>query len=256
MSSQQLLNAINLSEFEKVIILSPHLDDAVYSCGGLLWQLKDSCNVHVITTNSGDPSMPLRQGHIAPAIRRKEDILVMQKIGCQFLHVGFLDAIFRRIDGSLDYIYDNIIGLDKPAAEDQLYQEALATFLKKITHQMGKSLIFSPMAIGGHVDHLITALVSLGLEDGQTTVLFYEDWPYVANNLQQIPKTPLSKYGLELSASYHCTIDPEAKQSLVRMYESQLSTLFESDAVLLKNIYFRKVEDKPVEQFWKLTKKR
>src|SRR4051812_28342816 len=87
-----------------IAVLSPHLDDAVLSVGGLLWLLKDHFEVEVITVFTADPPeemSPLattlagRSGLRIYADRRVEDERALATLGVGHRHLGFDDAIHR-----------------------------------------------------------------------------------------------------------------------------------------------------------------
>ena len=87
-----------------IAVVSPHLDDAVLSVGGLLWLLKDRFQVEVITVFSADPPeamSPLattlagQPGSTISAVRRAEDEHALATLGVGHRHLGFEDAIHR-----------------------------------------------------------------------------------------------------------------------------------------------------------------
>ena len=92
-----------------VVVMSPHLDDAVLSCGALLAHLaaRHLITVATVFTAAAPPpwSLPARRqlralgGVDAEAFfaqRRAEDRDVLAGIGVAAVHLGFRDALFRR----------------------------------------------------------------------------------------------------------------------------------------------------------------
>jgi len=90
------------------IFLSPHLDDAVFSCGGAIAALtKAGERVVVVTVTAASPDLrrlpeSARSLHSlwgiagdAVAARRKEDFAAAALLGFEPVHLDFLDAIYR-----------------------------------------------------------------------------------------------------------------------------------------------------------------
>src|SRR3984885_15905401 len=96
-----------------VIFVSPHLDDAVLSCGALLTQLARTNSVTVLTVFSSArppakwaPSArnELRNHGATDAMsyfeaRRAEDMAALQEVGASWIHLGFTHAPFLRGGG-------------------------------------------------------------------------------------------------------------------------------------------------------------
>jgi LmbE family N-acetylglucosaminyl deacetylase len=96
----------------RCVFLSPHLDDAVLSCGALMRTLAPRSEIHVVTVFTESTDGPhtraarsfLRQcGHGSTtdatalfAARRKEDRAVLDGMGVGHEHLGVPDALFRR----------------------------------------------------------------------------------------------------------------------------------------------------------------
>jgi len=80
-----------------IIFLSPHLGDAVLSCGGMIYQLAQAGQaVQVITILAGDPSpaplSPFAQSlrdrwQADPAARRGEDVKALTLLGAEAIQV-------------------------------------------------------------------------------------------------------------------------------------------------------------------------
>ena len=90
-------------------VLSPHLDDAVLSCGALMNHARTETSVTVVTfftegaappytysvdvisTNAGD-----RTANSLFLARRAEDQAVLEGAGISYVHVGLKEILFRR----------------------------------------------------------------------------------------------------------------------------------------------------------------
>lgn len=99
------------------VFLSPHLNDAVFSCGGYiskLIEIGDSVKVITIfagipdiiekssSLTSNDTSELDRDGEIVNK-RRKEDRLALASLGVDAIHLDFLDCIYRKDGKSQAY---------------------------------------------------------------------------------------------------------------------------------------------------------
>jgi LmbE family N-acetylglucosaminyl deacetylase len=170
----------------KTIYLSPHLDDAVFSCGAWIWeQTQQGKDVEIWTICAGDPpagplsdlSKSLHESwqlaENAVQIRREEDCQACQIIGAVAKHLPFLDCIYRSSrDG--DYFYqtaeDIFGGLD--SRERDLINEVSTLLADLLPPQVE---IIVPLGIGNHVDHELTrkAASRLGRK-----MYYYADYPY------------------------------------------------------------------------------
>lgn len=265
MNGRALLDQIDLDAFERVVILSPHLDDAALSCGGLLHVLRGMQTL-VVTLCSGNPpprysadgrkTLPARRGHVSPRLRRAEDIAAMRAIDAAYVHLSFPDAIYRRnhLTGKLIYL-----GARErwaaPHADDQDYIDELYRLLRRICLELGPILLLSPMGIGDHVDHQIVARVAMRLAEAGASLLFYEDFPYVAapdsgRGDGDHPRAALARLGLAPDACFVVPVDVEAKMSLLRHYVSQVPVLFGDDARMREAILRSRHAGSPCEMYW------
>ena len=97
---------MNTIQTPQCVFLSPHLDDVVLSCGGLIYQLAQAGWVaQMITIFAGDPP-PGRLTPFAhslhdrwaaePAARRDEDVYALRMLGAEAIHWPYPDAVYRR----------------------------------------------------------------------------------------------------------------------------------------------------------------
>lgn len=260
-----LWDSIKWDGFERVIFLSPHMDDAIFSCGALLMSLRAKVPRLVITITCSQPipngptqSAKNRKGFVSPKIRRKEDMKVLKSIHCNFVHLGFQDAIYRRSPSSGCLIYRKAISHRRqPHVEDSGHIESLVQVLKYLCHNMGKVLLISPLGIGNHIDHIITAQVALRLENKQTRLLFYEDFPYVRTTelvpgIIYNPAFAIRDLGFEPKEYFYHPVDVGAKVELMMKYESQIIPIFGSKAIMREKLSNHTFKDNPCEFYWRL----
>lgn len=211
-----------------ILVLSPHLDDAVLSCGGLLIQHEDAL---VATAFSADPPTP-RTGPLAnlasPEVRREEDHRAMTLVGAEFRLLGRPDAIDRVGEGNKPLYpeFASIFGVvhpeDAPLCTDITNEIALLA---------GDRLILCPMAVGAHVDHQLCAHAGRKLLAAGHDVLFYEDAPYVYPDTGGAVQgdsvmRAAARMRARVRGIHDVPIDDIAKSKAVACYASQVSDLF------------------------------
>ncbi len=172
------------------LYLSPHLDDVVLSCGGLIRkQALAGERALVVTLFAGIPSyerlspfarfLHLLWGRHPDPVghRRQEDRAALSRLGADPLHLDFLEAIYR---GPQKFLYRSnraLFGTIHPQDEG-LYLE-LASAIEEVAKRQGKPLLYAPLAVGHHVDHQIARRAADSLRQRGCLVTYYEDFPYV-----------------------------------------------------------------------------
>jgi LmbE family N-acetylglucosaminyl deacetylase len=182
-----------------VVAVSPHLDDAVLSCGALLEHLAPRCPVTVVTvfTAASPRPWPLPASRQMRAIgepdaerfyrdRQQEDSVVLAAMGVGRVHLGLRDALFRRVGpgpGRLPgrprrpayptFRFDAARG--RIAAADSRLTDDIAVLIGDAVRNADARLLLAPLGVGRHVDHLITRAASPGLAP---RTLYYSDFPY------------------------------------------------------------------------------
>jgi LmbE family N-acetylglucosaminyl deacetylase len=171
----------------KTICLSPHLDDAVFSCGGWIWeQVHQGQDVEIWTVFAGDPpAEPLsdlaktlhekwKLGRDVVQLRREEDIRACQFLGVEPRHLPYPDCIYRKTPSGEAYyrsIADLSGGID--SREVSLIDQVSAQLAAELPAEVE---ILVPLGIGNHVDHEITRKAASRLE---RPLMYYADVPYV-----------------------------------------------------------------------------
>jgi LmbE family N-acetylglucosaminyl deacetylase len=169
-----------------LLVISPHLDDAVLSCGGrLAATTAGGGTARVVTVFAGDePAAPvhplaarlreiwqLPEGAVVAA-RRAEDEAACALVGAGTEHWEFAEALYRSsADGAA--LYPTIPALyGEPAPDDDDLRRELAA---RIAALPPARRILAPLAVGGHVDH---RLVRGAAEAAGRDPAFYEEFPY------------------------------------------------------------------------------
>jgi LmbE family N-acetylglucosaminyl deacetylase len=209
------------------LALSPHLDDAAFSCGGLLASLAQAgWRVVMATLFTGSVADPkgfalacqLDKG-LAPeidymALRRDEDVRAAAALGiAPPVHLPFREAPHRGY-GSAPELFSNTRADDGIAAE-------LAPALAGLIGAESPDLVLAPQAIGGHVDH-VQAVRALRSLDVAAPILWWRDFPYTVR--EAAPKEPLASLFATL-AEAKIRLDPDAqarKRAACAAYASQI----------------------------------
>lgn len=217
------------------IFLSPHLDDAVLSCGGLIFELVQSGQeVQIWTVCAGDPPpdqlSPLAQelharwqtGADAPAVRRGEDIIASRLLGALPVHFPIPECIYRLSpdDGQPLIKTNEELFQPLPESEKPLVTQAARMISARLNAQ---DRLVSPLAIGGHIDH---HLVRNAAESLQRGLYYYGDYPYLA--------LAGNRFGGQIDPhwlTFDRPVSPramEAWQRAVAAYRTQISTFWAS----------------------------
>lgn len=234
-----------MKSFYDAIYLSPHLDDAILSCGGQIYQLTQAGgSALIVSIMTGDaPSEVLspfaqslhdrwRLAANASAIRRAEDQAAAKVVGADCLHLGFLDCIYRKHPASEVALYDSEEALfgELHPAEDALAQSLAKTFGRLPDSDQ----VLAPLTVGNHVDHQLVRL-SAELWRRSSTLDYYEEFPYVLSP-NALPNE------VDHNGSWGTSVVKLSSQALaariqaIACYHSQLSTFFEDQKALERSV--------------------
>lgn len=216
------------------IYISPHFDDTVLSCGGLIWeQAQQGIPVEIWTICAGDAepgelSMLAKLCHFqwgfesaqqVVAARTQENQQAAERVGAECVNFSIPDCIYRRDPGG-ELLYTEDVFVEPVSAEAGLPSEIAAALGSEL--QPGDVLV-SPLAIGDHVDHV---LARRAVELLTRPCWYYADIPYYlkeprklaahAKGLAEFNLFPVSASGLE------------AWQNGVAAYASQMVMLYET----------------------------
>jgi len=216
----------------RTIYISPHLDDAILSAGGLIYELaRAGSDVEIWTMMCGFPPdaelSPFAQvlhyqwGIPAAAdvvrARRKEDLNATKIVGAKSVHFDFLDCIYRRGKNG-NWLYSDVF---VPLHEDEVDLPAQIADSIAARLQPDDKLVCQ-LAIGAHVDH---ALTRRAVELLQRPVFYTADIPYLFNAPKELaPKT----IGMKVSTRRIRKSASKIWRYAISQYTSQISSLFDS----------------------------
>jgi LmbE family N-acetylglucosaminyl deacetylase len=171
------------------IYLSPHLDDAVLSAGGLIYeQTKSGLPVEIWTFMCGSPPDPpegvfssfaqlqhtqwgFSSAQDGIRIRREEDQRAGSRVGASVIHFDFLDCIYRR-GANGDWLYYDIF--TPPRREDAELPSQIAEAVS--SRLIPDDVLVCQLSVGSHVDHV---LVRQAAELLRRPLVYDVDIPYL-----------------------------------------------------------------------------
>ena len=214
------------------LALSPHLDDAVFSCGGTLHRLARTGWRVVVATmftqSVEDPqgfalACQLDKGLAADidymALRRKEDQIALSLLACAApRHLPLREAPHRGYGSARD--------LFGPLSADDDVAPHLAAAIQALIAEERPALILAPQAIGGHVDHVQTAGAVRNADTYGAPVLWWRDFPYIVRSAD--PPEPFHDHFVDLPTS---AVEFDAADEMIKMkacaaYRSQIGFHF------------------------------
>lgn len=222
--------------------LSPHLDDAILSCGGLIHrQARSGELVLVATICAGDPPQERHSAYLewmhnkwgggaAPiAVRREEDRKACERLRASYLHLPIPDAIYR-IDADNKPLYDSDEAIFSPL--HPLDEELIGDLEYQLEQACPKQArLYIPMGYGGHVDHCLTRLAVANLEREK---VYYRELPYAIRG-KQIPESlPLPEGREELIRL--SSMEMASWVEAIKDYQSQLSTFWTEEDQIIEEL--------------------
>jgi LmbE family N-acetylglucosaminyl deacetylase len=226
------------------IYLSPHLDDVVLSCGGVISeQIKAGDQVQVWTICAGDP--PVEQLTVfaqklhsrwnvekdAVSKRREEDRLACNWLGAISSHYNFPDCIYRFFPDTSE----PVVKSDKDLFRKfDLREEFLVRQLHQILQESipESAKLVLPLTIGNHVDHQLTRLAGEGISP---RCCYYAEYPYVLN-----PQFEINRAIKKVWQEIHYSVEADSLlswQRAVSAYQSQISTFWADIPAMYAAIY-------------------
>lgn len=160
------------------IFISPHPDDAIWSCGGRIKKLIQSNHQVLLITIFSEGQKFYDQNESwrsisSSAIRHHENQKAIRYFNLEHIDLGYVDAAARL--GQDGYLYKDANSLFKLLHKDDIYLSEMIFFdLMKVLNN--DDVINVPLGMGNHVDHVIVSNSAKMLNSG--TLIWYEDFPY------------------------------------------------------------------------------
>jgi len=227
----------------KHVYLSPHLDDAVLSCGGAIHRHATAGEtVQVITVFAGDfseddisPFAALQHSYWGDPprpmpLRRAEDAAALTSLAAQVQHLDYLDAVYRAgPGGAWLYTKEQALWQGVHSADPMVRggMEDMVARLAGFIPSRDQALVYAPLGVGRHVDHEITHRAARRLLEMGYQVAFYEDYPYAERSgALESALVAAGADGWRSEAIPLDAADLSAKVSALSYYRSQLTVLF------------------------------
>ncbi|MFE7601037.1 PIG-L deacetylase family protein [Streptomyces sp. NPDC057494] len=230
-----------------MLVLSPHLDDAVLSCGALLgWAGRRApVTVASLFTEATPPPYTLsgrqylkqtRAGDAEElfAERRAEDRQVLELLDVDWHHAGLVDGLFRRLPrprpgtGGLVRLLPEVTHVyptyrlhltrGRVSAHDAETLHVVGEIIDALLPARSGGLVLAPLAVGGHADHV---LVRTAAERSGRRVVYYSDFPY---NQSAAADPEFTRRHRLVARAWERDLDRKAE--LVRGYRTQADALF------------------------------
>jgi LmbE family N-acetylglucosaminyl deacetylase len=220
------------------LFLSPHFDDAIGSCGGTICRLVSVGHaVRILTAFGGvecEPfSIPAQVLHNEwklerpVSYRRVEDASACRVVGCESAFLEFPDAIYRQ-DADGRHLYPTFESLrGSIASEDSLLAERIAAELRGYLSNRN-TVVYCPLAIGAHVDHVVVKDCGRILKRHDSTVVYYRDFYYDQQWTCEAKDSAMTRIDVTLTRE-----ELRKKLAAFSEYKSQISDLFDTQARMM-----------------------
>jgi len=213
----------------RLVFVSPHPDDAIWSCGGRLAELANSgCAVDVVTCFDGDPVSDMESSSAPDAAwrgaalcgqRRDEDRLAASRLGIRLISLGLSEAALRRSGNG--WRYGNLRAVfGEPAGADDGIVDILRQHLAPLL--AGATEVHVPMGMASHVDHRLVRLAVDRIIPGEAWL--YDEFPY--RRERAVPEYAPVGYGIDLSRWLEAAL----------LYRSQIDRLFGGPAAFRRRL--------------------
>jgi LmbE family N-acetylglucosaminyl deacetylase len=243
---------------KRIVFLSPHLDDAVLACGGLISALGRTTSVEVWTLFSSAPRfgpwspvanwLHAESGGISGSRlakrRRQEDAKACASLGARFRHFRWKEAAYRR--DSSGFLYSR-------SRQDVIHETDRAlskTIMDKLRAGLkADDVLVAPLGVGKHVDHILTRNSADGT--GHRAICYYADFPYRA-----IFPGEVGEFSASMPPATYVIqpVDVERWIGAIDRYDSQIP-LLEKEAGRLRSIIEQEVEHGGLQLFGAGTRK-
>lgn len=238
---RSVLDALHAGD--RLLILSPHLDDAVLSVGGIMDRATKS-GVAVIAgtifTADADEAVAssprVRELHALwglgdnpSRLRREEDVAAVRSLGGDYLHANLPDAIYR-MDVGGRALYPTTQAVFSDPSPNETVWRPLRRVLEQWLARLAPRVVLCPLTVGRHVDHVVTADAFRSIWQGAPDLWLYEDMPYAAGfapaGARDSVDAALARSRWAVGKSVDIAVDTAAKAAAIEQYSSQLSELF------------------------------
>ena len=240
----ELVPPVPAGERRRVMVIEPHMDDAVLSVGGLMIQRRHECEFLIVTmatrsvaTSYRDLDREFFDIETVSGIRKAESGIVARLLGGRHIPLGLADATLRYHpqNWTLDWFRRH-----KPAVYMCLQHAPGPAELEQWTSTLAKAIddlqpeeIWMPLGAGMHTDHQLTRHACLDILRSDPKFVekyvcrFFQDVPYAADYPAHTAAliTALREAGARLEEErVDITTVMAEKMHLLSIYASQWKT--------------------------------
>jgi LmbE family N-acetylglucosaminyl deacetylase len=259
------------------LFLSPHYDDAVLSCGGLIHRLVlEGKRVVIRTVMGGKPSRsrlpdtPITHelharwaaGDDPVEARIQEDTLAINSLGAIAEHMLYwLDCIYR-LSRAGEPLYTSEESIFGAIHADDVAGTLLPSMV--LPPREAVRALYVPLGVGNHVDHQIVRNWGLELRKQYPWLAlnFYEEYPYTeragtVEKAQVYFSTLQPPLTLKAELMPLDEADVAAKVKAVGLYQSQVGTFWADEAAMdkaIRAILIQTGGDQSAERLWAIVK--
>lgn len=252
------------------LFLSPHLDDAVFSCGGTIHQLTARGEpVTVLTIMAGDPPDPLpdtpivadlhrrwQAGYNPVIARRAEDQAACQLLDAGFIHLPIGDCVYRTAQRGNETL---ALYPDEDSLWGDIHPDDPAPAALRAAAVPIPASLYVPLGGRHHVDHRIVRDwgLWLGRQYPAAALFLYEEYPYESDATMELERAlvfyesrNLSQMSRQLGEA-----DVAARLGAMACYQSQISTFWDSVAQMeasTRKFMYAAANGGYAERFWQI----
>lgn len=206
-----------LSSRSRVVVLSPHHDDFIWSLGGAIDSIgPEKITVINIFTTSNFIHNKTSTTRSPSEIRREENRIALENCGVtKNIDLGFKEALLR------GYRPTNQFEWREDCSDAKIAKEILTRLsLTLKQYDQKDTILIAPLGLGEHVDHIITTKITRQLKFAD--ILYYEDLPYAA----RLARTEFAKRFIRANELKRHTLQmpPKSVEKHIeryRLYKSQ-----------------------------------
>lgn len=230
---------------KQILVLSPHLDDAVLSCSEHMREWRQSGSTVTVRTVfssfrspclSPDARQCITELGFTTAVqyerkRRKEDVTALNALGIRSrVYDGLTDGGFRCHEGNPTYgSFDNLFR--GPIAPADLH--LVADVSVRLRQSPVPDLAVVPLALGNHIDHRLVRMAAEAVYPA-SHIVYYADAPY----LNKPSSWSLSRLGHFVTHRLSYRSMSAEKQRAIAAYDSQTPRLFINTPIRYPELLF------------------
>jgi glycosyltransferase involved in cell wall biosynthesis/LmbE family N-acetylglucosaminyl deacetylase len=240
---------------KKIYFTSPHFDDAVFSAAGIISKLLQQKNkislVNVFTRAESPSTISAKKflsscGFSSPEelylSRSKEDLKIARQLKIKSINLGETDGLWRKSQKKIEkfglfgkiipeliHIYPIFrihIKRGIVSQDDTHTIKSVCLKLKKIIDDSNESVVFCPLGIGRHIDHIITRnAVTKSFKKAK--IIYWADYPYILDGNDQLSFIKNHR----LKEMVFPDFDQKYKQKLIKGYKTQFKAIFPNQKI-------------------------